>query len=112
VFADSDLQVGQVWPHRLDEELDRCAVLVALIGPNWSSGSAVLQHEIRTALDREIPLLPVPFDGAGMPTRAELPVEIAALADRHAVRVDPAHLGADLTLVERAIRDVLEARVR
>jgi hypothetical protein len=107
VFADTDLRVGQVWPDQIDAELRRCAALVALIGPNWSSGSQALQHEIRTALERGILLLPVLFDGAAMPTRAALPEAIGALADRHALRVDPSHLRDDLVRIEQEVRRVL-----
>ena len=66
VFADTGLRAGQVWPEELDAELRRCAAVVALIGPNWRSASAVLQREIRTALERKVLLVPVLFDGATM----------------------------------------------
>lgn len=109
VFVDSDLRGGQLWPDQLDRELRRCAALVALIGPDWRSGSEVLQREIRTALDRRILLLPVLFDEARMPRRAELPDEIRALADRHAIRVNPMHLPDDLMRIELEVRMALRA---
>jgi hypothetical protein len=58
-------------------------------------------------LDREILLLPVLFDGARMPRRAELPDDIRALADRHTVRVDPTHLPDDLMTIELEVREAL-----
>jgi hypothetical protein len=110
VFVDSDLRGGQLWRDQLDTELHQCAAFVALIGPDWRSGSEVLQWEIRTALDREILLLPVLFDGARMPRRAELPDDIRALADRHTVRVDPTHLPDDLMTIELEVREALRRR--
>ncbi len=107
VFADTALRAGQVWPERLDTELRRCAALVALIGPNWRSASAVLQYEIKTAIERNVLLLPVLFDGATMPSRSDLPAGIGALAERQAVQVDPAHLPDDLMRIELAVRGVL-----
>jgi hypothetical protein len=47
------------------------------------------------------------FDGAAMPTRAALPEAIGALADRHALRVDPSHLRDDLVRIEQEVRRVL-----
>jgi hypothetical protein len=107
VFADTGLRAGQLWPEQLDAELRRCVALVALIGPNWSSGSPVLRHEIRTAIERKVLLLPVLFDGASMPSRSDLPDGIGELADRQAVHVDPAHLPDDLMRIERAVRGAL-----
>lgn len=107
VFADTALRAGQVWPERLETELRRCAALVALIGPNWRSASAVLQYEIETAIERNVLLLPVLFDGATMPSRSDLPAGIGALAEWQAVHVDPAHLPDDLMRIELAVRGVL-----
>jgi hypothetical protein len=110
VFADTGLRAGQVWPEELDAELRRCAAVVALIGPNWRSASAVLQREIRTALERKVLLVPVLFDGATMPSRSDLPDGIGALADRQAVQVDPAHLPEDLMRIELEVRGALRDR--
>ena len=110
VFVDSDLRGGQVWPDRLDTELRRCSALVALIGPTWNSASEVLHAEIRTALDQGIFLLPVLFDGASSPRRADLPPDIAGLADRQAITVQPGHVPDDLMRIEMEIRHALSAR--
>jgi TIR domain len=112
VFVDTDLRGGQIWPDRLDTELRGCAAVVALIGPTWSSASAVLHGEIRTALAEGIFLLPVLFDGARSPCRADLPPDIAGLADRHAITVEPGHVRDDLMRIEMQIRHALSMRSR
>ena len=79
----------------------------AAVASRWC---AVLRREIGTALDRGILLLPVLFDEARMPRRAELPDEIRALADQHTIRVNPMHLPDDLMRIELEVREALRAR--
>jgi hypothetical protein len=93
------IPLGVDFRSHIDEVLARCDWFLAIIGPWWltasdeTGNSRLAQHgdfvrlEIETALDREIPLVPVLVDGAVMPRAAELPPSIAALAFRNGVQV-------------------------
>jgi len=43
--------------------------------------------EIRTALERSIPIIPILIDGAQMPTREQLPADISKLAQLNSIKV-------------------------
>ena len=78
----------------------QCDVFLALIGPGWmrtndpDTGQRRLDDlndfvriEIRAALSRGIPVVPVLLEGASLPPESELPNDIKPLARRNAVRV-------------------------
>lgn len=102
VFMDVDgLKPGEQFRDKIGRQLDGCAVLLALMGPQWAqvrddkSGAVRLfdardwvRLEITTALQRGITVIPVLIDGAQMPQEAELPPELHPLLDRHAFRLD------------------------
>ena len=73
-----------------------------VIGPTWVSAAGTVgrrlddpddfvRREVRVALARRVPLVPVLVNGAPMPRREELPGDIADLVDYQAIRV-----GSDL----------------
>jgi hypothetical protein len=119
VFVDQDaIRPGEDFVARLDSELQRCAALLALIGPDWSgvmsdgkrridSESDFVRREIAVALKRGILVVPVLFDGAGMPRHEDLPGEIRALANRNAKSVDQAHFGTDVMKIVYELRAAL-----
>ena len=74
------------------EKVSSCAVLVAVIGPQWATltdekgrrraddPGDFVRFEIHTALERGIPVIPVLVDGALMPGPEQLPAELQKLA--------------------------------
>jgi outer membrane protein assembly factor BamB len=101
VFMDIDsIPLGADFAAAITAAVSRCDVLLALIGPNWTSvvddqGVPRLEDpddfivlEVRAALDRGIPVIPVLVDGATMPRRKDLPAALAQLPNRNAVRLD------------------------
>ena len=81
--------------------LDRCDILVAIVGPRWAtpdeSGRLRLTDEtdwvrieIEAALAKKIPVIPVLIDGAALPAPADLPEGLRNLAFRQAAPVDSA----------------------
>jgi hypothetical protein len=104
VFKDVDsIPLGVDFRTHIQEAVERCDVLLAVIGPVWSTvmdpqGSRRLDDrsdfvrlEIAAALERGIRVIPLLVGGATMPRDVELPEEIRDLAFRNAapVRADP-----------------------
>jgi TIR domain len=115
VFMDVDsIPPGADFVEILEGWVQQCDVLLALIGPNWlksvdprtkrrrvDSPEDFVRIEVRGALARKIPVVPVLLDAAEMPTAAELPDDIKALRRRHAEFVDFRTFDAD---VQRLIK--------
>ena len=97
VFMDVDnLAPGQIFDQELDRALDRCDVLLAIIGTRWlellsqttNAGSRdYLREEIARALKRGVTVIPVLVGHEGrmpsLPRAKELPKDICALVDHH-----------------------------
>jgi hypothetical protein len=102
VYKDVDsIPLGVDFRKHLQNSVSRCSVLLAVIGKNWleSHGERgkrnldeprdYLRIEIETALQRDIPVIPVLVQGAMMPHEEDLPPSLQPLAYRNAVAVRP-----------------------
>lgn len=115
VFQDrAILHGGSNWQEALENAMNDCAVLVAVIGPNWfdqTSGGEerriddpddYVRMEVVTALNRGIPVIPVLVAGARRLHEKELPESLKKLA-----YIEP------LTIIDDAwhagINDLLDA---
>lgn len=120
VFLDrSSIPPGDVFLRRIDTELQSCAALLALIGPQWltvttptgerriDADGDILRHEIAVALRRDILVIPV-LVGTTMPTAPALPPDIRALADRQSLTLDPDRFNASAMELVFALRSVLQ----
>lgn len=100
IFVDVDsIPPGADFTKATAEAIERSDVLLALIGPRWTTLEDAQGHrrlddpedfvvlELRAALERGIPVIPVLVDGARMPTAAELPPGVEAFTLRNAVRL-------------------------
>lgn len=113
VFLDNQsMRPGAVYPERIRAALQSMRVLVVLIGPEWlaSSESVLLiqrdddwvHREIRTALTRMVPIVPVLLDGARLPEPSVLPPDVRSLVHHQTAEVRHRTLGADVArLAER-----------
>lgn len=85
----------------LEGWVDQCDMLLALIGPGWTratnpaTGMARLHEardfvriEVRKALQRNIPVVPVLLDDAPLPREGELPDDLKELLVRQAAFVN------------------------
>jgi uncharacterized membrane protein YhaH (DUF805 family) len=92
---------GLDFREHIQDSLDRCDILVAIVGPRWAtpdeSGRLRLTDEtdwvrieIEAALAKKIPVIPVLIDGAALPAPADLPEGLRNLAFRQAAPVDGA----------------------
>ncbi len=120
VFMDVDtIEPGADFATTIAREVASCRILIALIGPTWATITGrrrrsrledpddLVVLEIRAALDREIPVIPVLVDGARMPGRGELPQTLQGLARRNAVRLDHDTFRSDVAVVLSAVDRIL-----
>jgi len=131
VFRDIDtMEPGIEFAEAIDRAVSASAVLIAVIGKNWSTASDEtsqkrlenpddwVRREIAMALERELRVIPVLLPGASMPSEEELPDELAPLARRNAMELHDAiwreeverlmntiakHLGRELVNREEAL---------
>jgi hypothetical protein len=102
VFKDVDsIPLGQDFRKHLREAVGGCDVLLAVIGKDWlavdkQTGARRiddprdhLRIEVESALERDIPVIPVLVQGASVPAEADLPESLRPLAYRNAQQVRP-----------------------
>jgi formylglycine-generating enzyme required for sulfatase activity len=124
VFIDIDrMRAGQKFPEVLERRLSECKVMIVIIGPGWlgahdESGAHRLNDpedwvrlEVGRALARDVTVIPVTVGGAHLPKRGELPEDLRALVDHHAValttngfRSEMAGLRDDIRAIRAASR--------
>jgi energy-coupling factor transporter ATP-binding protein EcfA2 len=122
LFYDVDtIDPGVDFKRYIATGLQESAVMLALIGkrwanPSWNSIRGWLPHpsmredyvllEIVTALDLGVPVIPLLVDGVTMPNSNNLPVSIAELAFRNAIRLGS---GRDFDKDVRKLLDSIDA---
>jgi len=118
VFRDIDsLEAGEDFPRALERALDTCAVVIALIGPRWSSavndkGERRLDDpkdwvrlEIARALQRDIRVIPV-LISTQMPKESELPADLVPLLRRNAVDLTDRHWKQEVQELAQALERI------
>lgn len=92
VFFDVDSMAAGQWSMQIQRALDRCAVVVVLIGPRWMTATDadgrkrlflpddVHRLEVISALGRpDVTVIPVLVDGARLPQADDLPPEVRGI---------------------------------
>jgi len=97
VFMDVDaIEPGLDWMQAIDQAVGQVDLVLALIGTDWLAElnrrlahepDDPMRHELETALQRDIRIIPVLIGGAKMPRADELPESLVALTRRHAFEV-------------------------
>jgi hypothetical protein len=96
VFMDvQDIEPGQNYAASIEATLARCTHLLAVVGPRWleilkarsAAGEDLVRHEISLAMKGGVTVIPVLVGGARMPSRAELPAELATFERCQAVEI-------------------------
>jgi hypothetical protein len=116
VFMDIDsIAGGELFDKTIQDTLQNCAVVLVIIGRDWLSltnerGARRIDDpldyprmEVAAALRRGIRVIPVLTGNVALPTRAELPDDIAGLVDRQFVRVTRERFSADVQRLIAAI---------
>ena len=106
--------------------LDRCDVLLAIIGRRWTSITDADGHrrlddadDPRAPRDRtgalqrpDVQVIPVLVDGAHMPAKDELPPDLAPLIQRQACELTDSRWEYDVEVLTRRVRDLLGEKPR
>ena len=116
LFVDIDhLPIGVDFESHLQNIVDKCDAVLAVIGPAWLSAETsdgkqrILQDndfvrmEIATALRRGIPVVPVLLDGTPIPPASALPEDIRTLVKRNGVQLDRKSFRADVAHIMRRL---------
>jgi len=124
IFMDVDhIPAGVDFEAHLNTQVDECEIFLVVIGPRWlevkdESGGRRLDNsddfvniEIRTALARDIRVIPVLVDGASMPKAGELPDPLKALARRQAVELRQLHFGRDTEALIERVNEALKGKL-
>jgi len=111
------LPLGTNFQKVLHEEVAKCSVLLAVIGPNWldardEHGNRRLDNpndfvriEIAAALQRSIPVIPLLLDGAKIPKADELPENLKELQLRNGMEVRHASFQDDMDRLIRGLKE-------
>src|SRR5262245_48612623 len=121
LFMDVDaIPLGTNFSKVLHEEVAKCGVLLAVIGPNWSDvrdehGNRRLDDpndfvriEIAAALQRDIPVIPILLDGASIPKADQLPSDLRELASRNGLDVRHASFHTDMDRLILGLKEQLD----
>ncbi len=121
VFIDvDDIPAGQRFDQAIAQAVDGAGVLLVLIGPRWLAAQAdglprlhspddFVHRELAAGLAAGALVLPLLLDGAAMPTAAQLPPALQALATRQAQVVDARRFGTDTAQLLALLRPVMGA---
>ena len=118
------MRPGLDFVKQLDEQVSKCDVVLAVIGPGWLNAvdekgrrkldlpRDYVRIELASALRREIPVIPLLVNGTAMPIEEDLPEELRSLPNRHALELRHTRFAADSDAVIRALNDIMPRRGR
>ncbi|MBI3821237.1 MAG: toll/interleukin-1 receptor domain-containing protein [Planctomycetes bacterium] len=103
-FIDGDIKPGDDFPRILAEEIQKCDVVLLIVGKNWEP-SAYVGYEMETARVEGKRLIPVLIDDATVPD--VLPPPFHKLSKVHAVKIDTgSHYEEDLKRLVHSLGSV------
>jgi TIR domain len=118
LFMDVDgIPLGTNFSKVLHEEVAKCGVLLAMIGPNWPDArdehgnrrlddpNDFVRIEIAAALQRNIPVIPILLEGARIPKATQLPEDLKELALRNAMEIRHASFQDDMIRLIRGLKE-------
>ena len=97
VFIDLEsIALGADFAHIIDQHLEGCEAMLAVIGPTWleelndrlkHNETDFVRLEVARALLKSIPVVPVLLDTAPMPKQRDLPDNLRALTRRNGLPI-------------------------
>src|ERR1700719_3540861 len=118
VFMDvSAIEPGEDFANAIETKVHTCDAAVVLIGKNWLSKRLeepgdFVSLEIRSALQRGIPVVPVLIEDARLPSRAELPDALKPLCQRQTLELTNSMFHEDVQRLIRALDRVCSEQTR
>jgi TIR domain len=120
LFMDVDgIPLGVNFVKVLQQEVAKCSVLLAVIGRDWlnvrgedgqrrlDNASDFVRVEIAAALQRDIPVIPILLENAGIPRADQLPGDLQELALRNGLGVRHASFHTDMDILIRGLKERL-----
>lgn len=108
------LQPGSDFKQEIESAIERSSVVLVLISKNWTqSANGVnrlfeendfVTHEIKTAIEKNITLIPVLTDNVTFPARDKLPEALWPLCTKHSFTVHPETAMDDIDELIKVIR--------
>jgi hypothetical protein len=121
VFMDVDaIPLGTNFTKVLHDEVAKCGVLLAVIGPNWLDArdehgnrrlddpNDFVRIEVAAALQRNIPVIPILLDGATIPKADQLPEDLKEVALRNGMEIRHASFQDDMNRLIRGLKGQLD----
>ena len=122
-FRDVALEAGVDYHEHVESLLDRCDVLLAVIGKRWMTitddegnrrlddPDDLVRREIARALQRpDVQVIPVLVDGAHMPSERQLPPDLKPLCRRQAYELTDSRWEYDVESLSRRLSDLLDEK--
>lgn len=111
-FVDTgSIATGEAYRERIASEIERSELLLALIGPKFdfarlAEPSNVIAFEWRRANFHRVPVAPVLFDGAKLPSDDQLPSHLRWSMARNALPLRSASLASDIDACVARVREL------
>ena len=125
IFIDVDsIDAGDNYSQIIKDAVSACDVFLAIMGKGWattadSAGKLRLhepedqvRQEVSLALQTKVTFFPVLVDGAAMPEKESLPLEIQQMEGLNAIRISHEKFGEDISLLIVAISNMAISRAR
>jgi DNA/RNA endonuclease G (NUC1) len=125
VFIDrNSIEPGADWQEELDRRLGQACLLIAIIGPRWRTGAGtadrlleetdMVRRELATAFAKGTAVLPVLVDGATLPDKRDLPIDVSDLSGRQALTLptEDQYFDAGIAKILKRHRKLCTARSR
>lgn len=120
VFVDTDaIRIGTTWPTEIEDALSRATVLIAVIGPAWlrladeygmrrlDNPNDWVRNEIKIALERKIPVIPLIISDATLPKSEGLPDDIRGLTSFQGYQLRDDAWEGDVDRLIKALKEQL-----
>lgn len=123
LFLDVDtVTPGARFDQVLSDRVSRCAVMLAIIGPQWltvkdkdgrrriDNPGDYVRSEVAAALARGVPVIPVLVSGANLPDPADLPDDLKGLVMRQKVDLRYERFNADADALIASLAHIVPRR--